>query len=97
MQRIGISLDAIQERRQRFDLRSKIEPALDSGIVERFDTEAIARHEHLTALRIPDREGEHTLRRSTQRSPHLPYARRMTSVSEVVSKLSSPSSRRNSI
>src|SRR4029450_9821192 len=57
-----LSIDGALESRmleKSLDLRCEDEPAGLPRIVERLDAEAIARHEELTAGRVPHREGEH--------------------------------------
>src|SRR5262249_48215918 len=57
-----LSIDGALERRmleKSLDLRREEESAVLPGVIERLDTEAIARDEELTAGRVPHRESEH--------------------------------------
>src|SRR5580693_768146 len=55
----GIGFDVRQERKQRFDLGREIKNAVDGGIVERLDAEAVARCDQTLTALVEQHKGKH--------------------------------------
>ncbi len=51
----------LRVREDRLDLRAEDQSGGGVGVVEGLDAEAVAGEEHLTPVRVPDREREHAL------------------------------------
>jgi len=67
LERVEIDLAA----GQRAQLRRELESAPGRAVVERFDPEAIAREHEPAALRVPDRDGEHSAQALRETRPVL--------------------------
>ena len=58
-ERAWIGFDVRQERKQRFDLGREVENAVDGGIIERLDAEAVACRDQALPALVEQDEGEH--------------------------------------